>query len=277
MEAYASLFVLASAITSAFWHLIVKGQNTDKEINIALSLIGSSILVIPFLFFIPPPSLEGFIYMGLSMCLYSLSYYLVARSYNYGDLSQVMPLGKGATPLLVLVLSFFIVGEHVEATDFFGIFAISVGIIILASLRGQDRRGVNAALMGAIITALFTLTDGLGTRANTHPLSYAVYLFLIDGFVFPSIVYMRKGKALPQAIRKHWRVGMLSGLLALFTYGTFVWSLNYLDLGVASALRSTNILFGSFLGMILLREGLTKRRVSAAVLITAGIIILEML
>ena len=129
-----SLFVFSLVLFSAFmhagWNLFLK-KSPDRLVTMAtLHLVSSAIgmAAVPFL---PIPNPESWPYIFTSVVLH-LGYHLfLVKAYIYGDLGQVYPIARGISPLLLVVVSVFWIGEELSSKMMFAIGLITIGIFSL--------------------------------------------------------------------------------------------------------------------------------------------------
>jgi drug/metabolite transporter (DMT)-like permease len=69
--------------------------------------------------------------------------------------------------------------------------------------------------------------------------------------------------------------GLLAGTLLVVAYGTVLWAQSRAPLAEVAAIRETSVIFAALIGMIFLKEGFGPRRVAAAVVIAAGIVLIS--
>jgi len=69
-------------------------------------------------------------------------------------------------------------------------------------------------------------------------------------------------------------MGLLAGVLSVSGYLVFLAAAKVLPLGPVAALRECSLIFGTIIGTVLLKEGFGLRRITAAILVTSGIIVL---
>ena len=67
---------------------------------------------------------------------------------------------------------------------------------------------------------------------------------------------------------------MLAGVLSVSGYLVFLAAAKVLPLAPVGALRECSLVFGTIIGAVLLKEGFGLRRITAAILVTSGIIAL---
>jgi drug/metabolite transporter (DMT)-like permease len=127
--------------------------------------------------------------------------------------------------------------------------AFSAGRITRAELPA-----VSAAVATGLTIAGYTLVDGFGVRRSHDAYAYAALLFLLQGPVFPAIV--------------------LAGWLSVAAYGGVLWAQTRAPLAEVAALRETSVVFAAVIGAVALKERFGGRRVAAALLVAAGILLI---
>ena len=74
--------------------------------------------------------------------------------------------------------------------------------------------------------------------------------------------------------RRYGALGLLTGAVSVAGFLAYLVAAQHLPLGPVTALRETSVIFGTVLGTVVLKEGFGLRRVAAALLVTAGIMLL---
>ena len=80
---------------------------------------------------------------------------------------------------------------------------------------------------------------------------------------------------LRQYSRKQIVTGLTGGVLAGLAYGLVLFAKTMAPLGMVSALRETSVIFASMIGLFWFGEGPARTRLTAAVIVTAGIVLLS--
>ena len=277
-------FVMLAAFLHATWNAIVKG-GSDKLLTTALVSSFSGLLALAALPFLPQPAAESWPYIGASVCCQVTYFSLIARAYHIGDMSQTYPLMRGAAPLLVALVSFFVIGEYLAGFTWAGIAVISIGVLALA-YRPRARAGVlpltgegsavGTALLNACVIAAYTLIDGHGVRQSDAPVAYALWVFFLTSIPLAGwAIYTRKGLFFDY-LRENWSSGLIGGVGTSASYGLALWAMTLAPVAVVAALRETSILFGVAISAFVLRERVGKRRIMAAAIIAAGVILLRL-
>jgi drug/metabolite transporter (DMT)-like permease len=200
------------------------------------------------------------------------------NSYRLGAFNQVYPIARGTSPLLVAVGAALFAGERLSLVPAAGVAILALGLMSLALSAGRLARSDGPAIGVAVVTGLtiasYTLVDGLGVRAAHDPYAYAGLMFLLQAPVFPVIALLRRPL-------HQWRDrtpvsrGLLAGALSLLAYGIVLWAQSRAPLAEVAAIREVSVVFAALIGMLFLKEQFGPRRVAAAVVIAAGIVLIS--
>ena len=91
MEPIAVILILSAAVMHAVWNAFVK-MDGDRLMTMAV-VISTTGLLAPMLLLIgPPPALESWPYILLSVLLNNAYFLFLIEAYRFGDLSQVYPI-----------------------------------------------------------------------------------------------------------------------------------------------------------------------------------------
>lgn len=254
--------VLLAALLHASWNAVLKGGR-DVLLDTALVVAGAGIVMLPFVFVVPLPEPASWPYLASSLVTHVGYYFLMVNAYRTGDLSLVYPLMRGAAPLVAAVLAVFWLREMPAASAWFGMGAISVGVIMLA-WRAVDHRpsraAVGYALANALVIAAYTVIDGAGVRLAGNAWSYIVWLFVVDAVPFTVFVWWRRGRALIDYGREFPLRLFGAGGASAAAYAISVWAMTQAPVALVASLRETSVLFAVMFGVHLLGEKLTWRR-----------------
>lgn len=132
------------------------------------------------------------------------------------------------------------------------------------------------ALCTAFFTACYTLSDGQGSRASEDPIVYTLWLFLLNGIVLTLSGALKYQKTLFQGIKQYWRSGLIGGLMQLVSYGIAIWAMSQAPIVLVAAVRETSVLFAMFLSIVFLKERFNFMRVTACVIILAGVLLAKL-
>lgn len=268
--------VLSAALIHAMWNAVVKGA-ADRTITFALVMAGHTIPALIAVPFLPLPDPQAFPYLAASVFIHWGYYYLLVSAYKFGDLSLVYPIARGAAPLMVALSALFFINENMSLQGWVGLILVSLGIFALALFSSRQEKpfmAVAFALATAMTIATYSVVDGVGIRTSSDPFSYIAWLFILEGLVFFIIVVPRQER-LRQFNRKQIITGLVGGVLAGLAYGLVLYAKTMAPLGMVSALRETSVIFAAMIGLFLFGEGPAKPRLSAAVIVSLGIVLLS--
>jgi drug/metabolite transporter (DMT)-like permease len=199
------------------------------------------------------------------------------NSYRLGAFNQVYPIARGTSPLLVAVGAYFIAGEHLGVVPLAGVAILAAGLMSLAVSGGRLTRSELPAIAAAVLTGItiasYTIVDGVGVRAAGDPYAYAGLMFALQGPVFPLIAVFRRPAArwrdMPLLSR-----GLLAGALSVLAYGIVLWAQSKAPLAEVAAIRETAVIFAALIGTVFFKERFGVRRIAAAAVIAAGIVLI---
>lgn len=268
--------MLLAALLHALWNALLKSGEDRVLVGVLLNL-GASALALPVALVAGPPRPESWLYLGLSIVVHNGYFWLLILAYRVGDLSHVYPLARGSAPLLVAGLAYLAAGEVLSGAELAAVAVVSAGVVSLALDGGRGHGGTAPllyALAIAFLISAYTVIDGLGVRAAGDVPSYVAWLFLVDGLPFVAVATALRGRAAFAAWRTSWRAGLLSAVLAVSGYGLVVWAMSRAPIPHVSALRETSVVIAALIGALVLGEPFGARRVAAAVVVSAGIVLL---
>ena len=274
--------VLFGALLHACWNALVK-SSPDKALDTAVIHLVGSLLAIPLVLFTGWPPAASWPYIIASVVIHIGYYIALTGAYKHGDLGLTYPLMRGTAPLLVALASSFTLGETLSPLAWAGVLGVCCGVLALGLSRHalDHPRAVRFALANAVIIAIYTVVDALGTRAayagGGNALQYVAALFVLDGWPFAALVFMRRGGAVvwPYA-RARLPVAAGAAVASLGSYGIALWAMSKAPVATVAALRETSVLFAALLGSWFLKEAFSLRRAVGTGIIVAGVMALRL-
>jgi drug/metabolite transporter (DMT)-like permease len=125
-----TLAVLAAAVTHATWNAIAHGIK-DQTLAFALIGMGGIATGIPLLLVAAMPRGDCWPYLLGSVAIHVFYNLLLMRCYRLGEFSQVYPLARGTSPLVVTILAAIFVHEHLALPQIAGVLVVSAGLAVL--------------------------------------------------------------------------------------------------------------------------------------------------
>ena len=270
-----TLAVLAAAVTHAVWNAIAHGIK-DQTLAFALIGVGGAAVSVPLVIVAALPRSSAWPYLLASVGIHVFYNLLLMQCYRLGEFSQVYPLARGVSPLVVTILAAVFVHEHLAPAQIGGVAVVSAGLAFLVFGGRRPGRGAFLAAVGTGLTiAAYTTVDGVGVRASASPVGYIGWLILLQSLCVPLFAAVRRRDVLLKQPRRILLSGLLAGALSVLAYGLVLWAQTKGALAPIAALRETSVIFGAIIGTLVFREPFGRSRITATVLVVAGIVLLN--
>jgi len=271
-----TIAVIAAAVTHAVWNAIAHGIK-DQTLAFALIGVGGIAIGIPLVIVAAMPRSGCWPYLLGSVVIHIFYNLLLMRCYRLGEFSQVYPLARGTSPLVVTILAAIFIHEHLALAQIAGVLVVSAG---LATLVLAGRRPGRAAFLAAVGTGLtiaaYTTVDGVGVRLSGSPVGYIGWLMVLESLCVPMFAVVRRRDVLLKQPKRILLAGLAAGALSVLAYGLVLWAQTRGALAPIAALRETSVIFGAIIGTLIFREPFGRTRIAATVLVAAGIILLNL-
>ncbi|MCL4352810.1 MAG: DMT family transporter [Firmicutes bacterium] len=285
MFVIAVLCIVVSGLLHAIWNLFTKKSDNPAVFLWALQWV-AIIFYLPWALFAlanHPVPFQGWLFLMGGVAAHGGYVLLLSRIYVVGDLSQVYPMMRGVSPLLVPLMGTLFLGERLPLIGWIGVIGIVSGIILIGPLpfgQGNYRRrrlawqvAGPAFSVGLAITT-YTLLDKI-------TLHYVPPVTLNDAsnagnFLALSLVVMRSS-GIKSEWHAHWKTIILGGIISPGSYLLFLVALQMAPVAQVAPMREIGTVFGTILGITVLKETQGTRRIVAAGLITGGMILLGIL
>jgi drug/metabolite transporter (DMT)-like permease len=273
---------LMSGIALAAANMAVK-MGSDILIGRAVLSVSAALLVAPAAFVLPLPDAGVWWALALAAPAHFLYQLCLVRAMQRGDLSLVFPVMRGAAPLLTAFVAWLLLREALAPLAILGLLIAAAAVALLAMPPkgvAMRRHPDGAVLAWALATAggiaLYNVADAHGVRLAENPLTYIVWIFLIDPIGITLTAIVRRGPAaLLASVADKWRYGVAAGLLSILSYGSAVYAFDLMETARVSALRETSVVWAALMGTLFLGESFGRRRVIAAVLLAAGLVLMQ--
>lgn len=271
--------VVTAAFVHAVWNFIAR-KAAGNLVIIWLALLAGCLALLPGIAFfagvgklsldVPAPAFGYVIATGL---LHSVYFYLLARTYEKGEISVVYPILRGSGVALTAILAGFILGEEISPAGLAGIVLVVSGILMMGV--SFFRRGVEAAPYGfalcvGLSIAAYSLVDKVGISRMT-PVLYIWFMFLIAAVALWPLVLKHHGGEVLHTARSHPGYVMTIGIGSIGTYLMILFALQLTPVSYIVAAREFSVVVGALLGVVLLREKMTILKAAAIVSITSGL------
>ena len=276
------LAVLCGAILHAAWNAMIK-SGSDKGADTALVTLAGAVIALPILLWAGLPQRAVWPFLLASLLIHIGYYIALVEAYEHGELGLTYPIMRGFAPLLVALASSAFIGEPPSAAAWLGILGVALGVAMVGLAHPGEalhhRKALLFAFANACMIAAYTLVDGVGVRGNGNALTYVLLLFVLDGFAYPLLVWLRRSPAARRSLlahaRRRWPVSMLGGFASIGSYAIALWAMTRAPVASVAALRETSVLFAALLGTVLLNERFGFQRAVGTGVIVAGVMALR--
>ena len=294
------LLVVAAALHTG-WNLLVK-RASEKQIFTWWAMVVGTACFAPLLAFSAPLPAAIWPYVLASALVETIYYLALLRAYSIGDFSLIYPLARGAAPAFLALWAALFLGERPQARGIAGLGLLLAGLLLVggAARRASQRHdpialalstggaaaqprgslmafagsGIAAALTVACCISIYSAIDGAAVRI-APPIAYTVAVIGASALMMAPAVLARYGR---QAVAAEWRANwpriVLVGILTLVTYALVLQAYALGRVSYAGAVREISVVFAALVGWRWLGEGFGGWRVTGALLIFAGILVI---
>jgi drug/metabolite transporter (DMT)-like permease len=284
------LLVFLSAAAHAALSYFIK-QSKDKQMFCLLYLLTAVVIFAPvplyYLLFDPvafPPLSPLLLAAGL---LHAAYMWTLAEAYHGGDLSLVYPIVR-SHPAFVLVGGAIFLGEKVSPLGASGVLLTVAGVYILcmksfslssfvAPLTEVFRTpATRYALLTSCIATAYTLIDKVFV-STVPPLLYAYIFYAMIAVCLTLQLVRRDSAAIIRAeILRSKGLIILCALLDVFGYLLILIAFRMDKVGYVVGMRQMSILIAVLMGGLLLQETDFRHRLTASIVIFAGVLLISL-
>lgn len=287
MEYLWVLSALFSAFTLATSDALVKksveGQN---EYLVAwFRLLFTLPLLLVLLFFVPVPRLDREFYNAFLIALpvELVTVILYVKALKLSPMGLSLPF-LSLTPVILILVSFLVLGEKVSFTGGAGIALIAAGSYVLNF--GEIRKGIfgpfraigreRGSLMMIGVAVLYSLTASYGKLAIEHssPLFFGISYFVALTLLFtPLALWMGRKDLRGFMSDGKFRPLLLSGIFYAVMIATHMTAMKLTKVAYMVSVKRTSLLMGVLYGYFLFREEQIKGRFLGALLMFTGFVL----
>lgn len=268
------------AITEAIKSIFVKkGALKFSTVMTAWSWQTTSLIImIPVLLVIGVPELNSTFWISSSVkiVLNAGALFLYTKSLKESDISLAIPM-LALTPLVTVIVSYFLNGELPTLLGNVGILVIIVGTYLLNFKKGTknllapfkevfDNKGVFYMLLVAIIWGVTTSLDKTAV-INSSPLFYAAYVAIVTSILFTPLVIIEHRRELRrvfniESLKALLPIGLLDGIVILCQMA----AVSLIVTAYVISIKRASIIFSTFLAYIFFKEKIRERMVPILVM-----------
>jgi drug/metabolite transporter (DMT)-like permease len=269
----ATVLALLAAVLHASWNLIVK-QSTDRRLALwGQFTIGGALSAVVLLVWtlstsMPDIAWKWALISGATHVPYLM---LLSRAYDRGDFSMSYPIVRGAGALAAAAGGVLFLNDTLSITSTLGILIAVLGLFVLA--KSGSWHVVGAAIAVASTIAIYSVVDGHGTR-QSQPIAYALALNIAAALFVSLFTAINSRKLMIPTLRQHWKTMGTAGIFSTVAYTLVMIAYQHAPVGYVASIRESSVVIAAFAGWKMLDEGDHKKRITSAVIVFVGLVVL---
>ncbi len=271
------LFVSAALHTT--WNLLLK-QGGEKYMATWWGMLMGSLIFLPVLLFTGLPARSTWVLMFISAFVEAAYFIVLSFAYGDADFSLVYPMARGAAPALIAVWSVLFLAERPTTGGVIGLVVIIFGLMIVGGsnwLQADGKshlRGLAPALLLALFISIYSVIDGAAVK-RTGPFAYAALIYFVSAaYMTPFIVRRHGWQQMKDEFIAHGGRLLLIGMLIVTAYLMALYAYSIASVSYSGAIREVGIVMGAIAGWQFLGEKFGGVRVTGAVVIFVGILVI---
>ena len=272
----ATVLALSAAVLHAGWNLVAKRAEGDRYLVLWAQFFAAGLMTLPLVIgyqLIWGMPFQGYMWAAISGCVHVPYMWLLARAYNTGDFSISYPVARGGGAALAAIGGVVALNDHLTGFEVLGIAIVVCGLILLAY--GPRGRSLSLALMAAVAIGLYSTIDGKGVRSTPDAIGFVLATMCFGGITNTvAALVIRRPADMAVMFRANMPRAFVTGLATVVTYGMVLVAFTYAPIGYVTALRESSVVLAALAGWRLLGEGDHRRRISAAVVVFSGLLVL---
>lgn len=270
------LLTITAAVLHALWNFAAKKASGNLGI-IWTGLLIATMMLFPFLFLLSPEEIfarEALPFVVATGVIHALYFFSLAKAYEYGDISVVYPIARGSAIATTAIAAHLLLQENMSATGAVGILLISIGVLLLGFKNIRQRRGIFFSIATAALIAGYSINDKLGVGI-LHPVAYIFWLAsLTTIFLFPYIIIKRKAD-FSRAFDKMKKYALIIGPGSIATYLIILFVFQMTQVSYVVAVRESAVAIGALLGMVFLKEEISRQKIFSIAVIVIGMFLIR--
>lgn len=283
MNIVALILVLISATLHATWNYLSKRANGGVPFIWLFTFIASIIyaplfvaVVVHFQFKFT--QLNTIFILG-SIVLHIIYFLLLFKGYKVGDLSIVYPVARGFAPMLTTLLAVVIFSEKLAFMAYFGIACIILGIFLITGGTRifKKKENLPAVFYGLVIAVAITSYTLLDKAAVSVVYIYPLILDYLNTLgrlvILSPLAFKNKDKVMYEW-KNHKREAIGVAILNSLAYIIVLSVLTFTQVSYVAPVREISILFGTLIGVKMLKEDVGIKRIIYSLLIVIGVVII---
>jgi drug/metabolite transporter (DMT)-like permease len=278
--------VILAAFSHATWNLFTKQSRNHPAFLWWTGLVGAALFLPAVAWSRPGWAWPTTTWAGVALAAVVRAAYFaaLASAYARGDLSQVYPLARGVAPLLVPPAAILLLGERPTGTGSLGVLTVGLGVYVLhlphfartawlAPFRALRTAPARWAMLTGGLTTVYSILDAWNVRRGIPLLFYAWATIPLAALLLTPWVWRTPATCVAERRAAGFRIPVVA-LLMTGGYLQILLAVRIAPVSYVAPARELSIVFGTLLGVTVLRERHPAPRLAGAALILAGVLLL---
>jgi drug/metabolite transporter (DMT)-like permease len=286
------IYAISYSLILSIYLLIYKKilEKTDEYLVLLASAIFTIpvVLAIVIVFYGIPKIDLTFIFSSLGfVTIGAIAAILAYKALKISEISLVKPI-SAFNPVFTALISFFFLKESIKTTGWLGIVIVVIGAYILSlkSLKEDllypvknllENVGVRLSLIAYFLWSITPIFEKIAIK-HTFPTT-PPFIALV-GYFGTSLIYLplviKKTYKPFRVVKKNLKLFIVGGLLAGIAQSLAYVTFSLTNLGVATAVFKTSIVFTVLLGSVVFKEKNTLQRLVGSFIMLAGVFFLTL-
>ncbi|NWF75170.1 MAG: EamA family transporter [Nitrospirae bacterium] len=267
--------------------LTKKALHEHNEYLVAWFRLVFSIPILLLLWlFIPKPELDTEFYQAFcfSLPLEIIAIIFYIKALRLSPLGMTLPF-LSLTPMFLIIISYVILGEKVSIQGGFGIFLLAAGSYTLNL--NLMRKGIlepffaikkeKGSVLMIFVAFIYSITSSLGKMAIEHssPLFFGITYFLVLTIFFtPISLFCGRHELKIFMSEKKYKKLLFPGIFYSVMIVSHMIAMSLTNVAYMISVKRTSLLMGVLYGYFLFRERNLKERITGALLMFIGFIMI---
>lgn len=264
----------------AGWNFFTKRSTANKIAVLWLGWIIAGIFTFPIAYF--TSDFSGFspdwvVYFIATCVTHAVYLYMLGHSYSIGEMSLIYPISRGCGIFITVFFVTILGVDTISSGGLLGVLVLASGIILIAFKSFKDlekREAIIAAAKVGICVSMYSLVDKLSVARIPVAFYMSVMFVLSPMLLIPLMIKQLKAQTIV-VLQRHKTSSALIGLVSYFTYLLVLYAMKNSPAAYVVALREMSIVFGSLLGIWLLKEEKTTRKLIGICIIMLGAVLIK--
>jgi len=281
------IIVLISTFMHAGWNLLARYNRSETAFYNKMLLITLGVGLIPAVWSeATTRSMTPLAWACVTGSGFSAAVYLfaLAQAYESSDFTIVYPIAR-SLPVIFVAFGDVLRGRHLTSLGWVGILLVVSGCVLVplrslqeVSWRHYFNRATLWMLLAALGTVGYTMLDKIAAevvrQGPATAARYGYFYFAIS--YFPYLLFMRLFKNRPRKPDPgDWKLAGVAALLGFGGYWLILWAYQLSPFAsYIVAFRQFSIVIGAILAFVIYKEQGVKIRLSGALLITSGLVLI---